>query len=167
VHPGIEKIEDELAPILQMSVHIPKTGNLIVNVQQVLERTKRKRGQSEFLVEAEVLHRGLHQADPFAHFFELFFQSRLAHPQHLVRGVEPGDLHARPRRGNEHAACAAAQFQHRPRRLLGGIHVELNVRPIAIGIDEIVALGDKWVSVGDLVHAALRRFEEYSPIDCL
>src|SRR6185503_17287201 len=141
----IEQVQDEMAAVDQMTVNGCETGQLVFHGQQVLEGTKRERGQGEPAAELEVAHVGLDELHPLLHGLGFVLQVLATDGEHVGGQVEADDLDARAGRRNEDAPGSASELQDRTSRLTRRLHEKRDVQPASIRRDVVVQLGDQRV----------------------
>jgi hypothetical protein len=98
---GLNKSRMRQAAVHQMAVNGLETGQLVLHGQQVLEGTKRERGQREPAAELEVAHVGLDELHPVPHGLGFVTQVPATDGEHVGGQVEPDDLDARAGRRYE------------------------------------------------------------------
>src|SRR5712692_3515500 len=122
----------------QMLANGAQAGELVFNLEQVLEAAERNGDESKLAAEIKSRHAGAHQLDTVANFRWLVCQLLPAARQHARGKIEAGDLDPGTGCGDEDPAGAAAQLQHRPACGTRLGDVEIHIRTIGVDGNVIV-----------------------------
>jgi hypothetical protein len=141
----IEDVQNEDAVIGQVSVNVRQAGELVFDGQQVLKGPKRNRDQGEPVVKAEVSHVSLDQSHSLLYCLRFVKQTLTTHGKHVRRQVQPNDVYSRAGRRNENTPGPTPNLQYRTPSPCCGVDEESDIRPVAIGYNVVVQIGDERV----------------------